>query len=143
MTSVIPGTGKIGLSSQIGRLKFARALYDFAVEGGAISTITLRGDKIPASAIVVDAFIEVDTAVTSGGAATVSIGVEAAADLRAADALATAPALSTAGTKRSAVRNGSTNPTKTTALRSVSIVVGTAALTAGKFSVVLAYVELT
>lgn len=142
MTSVIPGTGKIGLSSQIGHLKFARALYDFDDDGGAVSAITLRGDTIPSDAIVVDTFIEVETAVTSGGAATVSIGVEGAADLRAADTLATAPALSTTGPKRSAVRNGSTDPVKTTAEQSVVATVATAALTAGKFSVVLAYVEL-
>lgn len=141
--SVIPGTGKIGSSSFIGRTKYARALYDFAVDGGAVSAITLRGDTVPSGAIVVDAFVEVETAVTSGGAATVSLGVESAADLRAAATLATAPALSTTGTKRSAVRNGSTDPAKTTAARSVVATVATAALTAGKFSVVVAYVELS
>lgn len=141
--SVIPGTGKIGSSSYIGRVKYARALYDFAVDGGAVSAITLRGDTIPSGAIVVDSFVEVDTAVTSGGAPTVSLGVETAADLRAAATLATAPALSTTGTKRSALRNGSTDPVKTTATRSVVATVATAALTGGKFSVVVAYVELT
>ncbi|MFE0101160.1 hypothetical protein [Streptomyces sp. NPDC059009] len=130
------GAGKVGLSYQVGRIKAARFFYDFAVEGGAVGAITLRGETIPAGSLVLATYVDVNTVVTSGGAATVSLDIEAAADVRAAATLATAPALSTATPKEAL------NTIRTTAVRSVVATVGTAALTAGKFSVVVTYVEL-
>lgn len=140
--SVIPGTGKIGSSSFIGREKFARGLYDFAVDGGAVGDITLRGDTVPSGAIVTMVVIDVETALT-GATATVALKLNGAADLNAADAVSGQP-WSTTGAK-----NGDTqftvtaNIVKTTAVRSIVATVGTAALTAGKFSVVVGYLELT
>lgn len=137
--SVVPGTRKIG-GPGLGAPKPARALYEFAVDGGAVGDIALRGDKIPAGAIVVDALIHVDAVPTSGGAATIAIKVEGAADINAADAISGAP-WSTTGAKRSDF--GATSaPIKTTAERSVVATIATAALTAGKFTVVVWYVEL-
>lgn len=131
------GSGKAGQSFQAGRVKVARWYYDFATDGGAVSAITLRGDEIPASCVVIDARVDVTTAVTSGGAATVSLDLEAAADLRAAATLSTAPALSSTGVK------ALLNPVKTTASRDVVATIGTAALTAGAFSVIVTYAEVT
>lgn len=53
-------------------------LYDFAVDGGAVSTIVLS-DKVgykalPAGALVTNVYAVVETACTSGGSATVSWG---------------------------------------------------------------------
>lgn len=130
------GAGKVGLSYQVGRVKVARFYYDFATEGGAVGAITLRGETIPSGALVLASHIDVTTAVTSGGAATVSLDLQAAADIRAAATLSTAPALSTIAPKEAL------NAIKTTAARSVVATVAVAALTAGVFSVVLTYVEL-
>lgn len=122
-----------------GSVKWAVGLYDFATDGGAVSDITLRGDAIPSGAIIVDALLHVDTALTSAGAATVAVKVESAADINAADAVSGAP-WSSVGAKR-ADFTATSAPVKTTAERSIVATVGTAALTAGRFKVFVAYVE--
>ncbi len=121
--------------TQPGRVKLAQWDYDFAVDGGAVGAITLRGDSIPSGAVVIDARVVVGSNVTSGGAATVSLDLEGAADLRAAATLATAPALSSTGVKVLL------NAVKTTAVRNVVATVGAFALTGGAFSVIVSYVE--
>jgi hypothetical protein len=124
-------------------LKTAQGEYDFAVDGGAVSTITLRGsgpngNEIPAGSVIMGGFIEVDTALTSGGLATVSAGSEAAADLQAAAAFDAAP-WSTVGCKSIIpVFTGATS-VKTTVKRNLSIAIAVAALTAGKFRVIVFY----
>lgn len=125
----------------MGARKVARGLYDFATDGGVAGDITLRGDSIPSGAIIVDALIHVDTVLTSGGAATVAIKTEGAADINAADAISGAP-WSTTGAKRGDF-TATTAPIKTTAARNIVATVGTANLTAGKFSVLIEYYELT
>lgn len=138
----IEGVGKIGASELgLGLRKPAVGLYDFAVEGGATGDITLRGDSIPSGAVIVDALLDVETVVTSAGAATLAIKVESAADINAADLISGAP-WSTTGAKRADL-TATTAPVKTTAKRSIVATVGVAALTAGKFKVVIWYVELT
>src|SRR5687767_4493700 len=123
--TIVPGVGKTGTTAYLGRVKLATAYYSFATDGGAIGAITLRGDSIPSGAILTDVILNVSTAVTSGGAATVAIAIEGAADTRAADVLATAPALSTTGAKRSALINtADLTPLKTTAVRSIVATVG-------------------
>lgn len=137
---IIEGAGKAGVGLGTGRRRLAVALYDFAVDGGAVSSITLRGDTVPSGAIVTDVLVHVDTAATSGGAATVALTLESAADLNAADAISGAP-WSTTGAKRGDF-TATTAPVKTTAARSVVAVVAAAALTAGKFSVYVSYLEI-
>lgn len=62
----------------LGVPRIARAKYDFAVDGGAISTITLATNAlIPANAIVFGGIINPTTALTSGGSATIGIGTTA------------------------------------------------------------------
>jgi hypothetical protein len=137
----IPGTNKLGDKQYGGgRVKWAVGAYDFAVDGGAAGDITLRGDAIPSGAIIVDALIDVETILTSAGAATVAIKTEGAADINAADAISGAP-WSTTGAKR-ADFTATTAPIKTTAERSIKATVATADLTAGKFKVAVGYVEL-
>ena len=130
-----------GMSSP--RQKVARGDYSFTVDGGAVSTIALTGAAlIPAGAIITRGFIEVTTALTSGGAATIAVQVEAAGDICAATAVASW----TAGRKNilPAMTSGSLTAAtmvKTTVARDISIVVTAATLTAGVFKVVLFYVE--
>lgn len=140
--AVIEGARKVtagGLS--MGQRKLARALYDFATDGGAVGDITLRGDTIPSGALIVEAFIVVDTVPTSSGAATIAVKTEGAADINAADAYNAAP-WSTTGVKRADALVGADKGIKTTAARSVVATVGTAALTAGVFSVIVEYLEV-
>lgn len=138
--SLIPAARQLKGGDAMGQKKYAVGYYSFALDGGAISTITLRGDTIPSGALIVDALLHVDTVLTSGDAATVSVGSEAAADINAAVAYSGVP-WSAAGVKR-ATFVATTAPIKTTAARSISIAIAVAALTAGKFSVVVEYVEL-
>lgn len=124
-------------------LKTYSGEYDFAVDGGAVSTIVLRASPgsqgpLPAGAIIEGGFIEVDTALTSGGAPTVAVQSEAAGDIQAAAAISGAPWSSTG---RKSVVPAFTGATvvKTTAQRSPAMVIATATLTGGKFRVVLFY----
>lgn len=115
----------------------ATAYYDFAVDGGAVGDIALRGQQIPQGAIITDLLIIVETALDSGGSATVALKAQSAADLNAADAFGGAP-WSTTGAKRGDF-DADTAPILTTAARTITATVGTAALTAGKFSVIVEY----
>ncbi len=120
-------------------IQIAHAQYSFAVDGGAVGDIALRGEKIPSGAIITDVLIKVGTALTSGGSATVALKAESAADLNAADAYGGAPWSST-GVKRGDL-DADTAPVLTTAERTITATVGTAALTAGVFDVFVTYVE--
>ena len=115
--------------------RVVKAQYDFATLGGAVGDISL-GVVIPVDAIITDVVIDVLTAPTSGGAATIAVKAQTAADLLAATAIASVTGIlqgvPTAGTIASAI--------KTTAARTVTITVAVAALTAGKFNVLVKYV---
>lgn len=121
-------------------LKTWKGDYSFATDGGAVSTITLRSNDgpIPSGSRVLGGYIEVDTAPTSAGAATISVGVEAAGDLQAAAAISGAP-WSTLGHKDVIPDATGSTAVELTAARDPSIAIATAALTAGVFNVVLFY----
>lgn len=137
----IEGVNKIEGALATGRIQVAYGLYDFAVDGGAVGTLALRGDSvIPSGASILAAMIHVDTVPTSGGAATIGVSSEGASDLRAAAAISGAPWSST-GDKWGS-QTFTTAPITTTAARTISAVIGTAALTAGKFAVAVFYIVL-
>lgn len=126
-------------------IKECRGEYDFAVDGGAVGAITLRsapgdsnGNEIPAGSIIMGGYIEVDTVVTSGGAGTIAVNSEGAGDLQTAAAVSGAP-WSTTGRKAITPVMTVGTSVKTTARRNLAITVATAALTAGKFRVVVLY----
>jgi hypothetical protein len=137
---VIEGANKVTAGGTRGGRRSAVGVYSFAALGGAVGDITLTGDSIPSGAIILDAYINVTTAVTGGASATLAIKVEGAADVNAADAVTGAP-WSTTGAKR-ADFTATTAPVKTTAARPIVATVGTAALTAGVFTVVVEFIEL-
>lgn len=129
------------------RLKEAKGEYDFAVDGGAISTITLRataedelGNEIPNGSVIMGGYIEVDTLVTSAGGntGTIAVNSEGAGDLSAAAAVSGAP-FSTTGRKSILPAFTGATSVKTTAKRNLAITVAVQALTAGKFRVVVFY----
>lgn len=128
-------------------LKSAQGEYDFAVDGGAVGTITLRsapgdsnGGEIPIGAVILGGYIEVDTIVTSasGNTGTIAVNSEGAADLQAAAVTSGAP-WSTTGRKNVIPAFTGASSIKTTARRNLAITVAVAALTAGKFRVVVFY----
>lgn len=125
-----------------GELKFARARYSFAVDGGVVGDIDLMPTaQIPANAYILFGFAEVEVVPTSGGAGTLAIKVEGAADIVAAAAVSGAP-WSTVGRKSVIpVATGATS-VKTTAARKIVATIGTADLTAGIVDVMLAYVVI-
>jgi len=120
-------------------VRIARAYYEFAVDGGAVGDIALRGDSVPPGPIIIDALLKVDTALT-GASATVALKTEGAADIQAAAAISGAP-WSTAGVRRCTL-DADSAPILTTADRAITATVGTAALTAGKFTVLVTYLLL-
>jgi len=131
-----------GVSSP--RLKTARGEYNFALDGGAVGTIALMGAaNIPLGATIIGGWIEVQTQLTSGGAATIAVQVEGAGDIVAATAVATW----TAGLKKivpgltAAADLSASAAVRTTAARDISIVIAAFALTAGKLSVCLLYTD--
>jgi hypothetical protein len=131
--------GKIGASN--GTVAFntsyiAEGTYDFSVDGGAISTINLTEAGVPLHATVKRAWYEVLTPPTSGGAATIALGVST----NDTDGIKTATAYNDAafsagyhdGTPDGTAANFTT---KTTGNRYLCIKIAGAALTAGKIKV--------
>jgi len=124
-----------------GGVKTAYGKYSFASDGGAVGTIALNGSTdIPSGSTILGGWVEVTTAPTSGGAATIAITVNAADDLVAAAAISGAPWSTTGRKSIVPVFTGATS-VRTTAARDISIVIATAALTAGVVSVTLLYVD--
>lgn len=137
---IIEGTYKLKAGAGLGLPKAAVYAYDFAVDGGGTTAIPLRGDMIPSGAIVTDALLDVETALTGGTVTdTVQLNSEGAADLQAAAARNAAP-WSTTGAKRLTV-DADTAPVKATAARTVNLKINGTAVTAGKFKLVVWYVE--
>lgn len=127
---------------QAAPLKVARGRYDFAVDGGAAGDIDLTATaQIPANAVILGGFVEVDTALTSGGAGEMAVKVEGAADMVASAAVGGAPWSTTGRKSVIPVFTGAT-AVKTTESRKIEATVGVADLTAGAFDVVLFYTQL-
>ena len=111
--------------------------YDFAVDGGDVGAITLKdafGDAayLPDNAVIVGAWVEGITDLVSGGSATVALGYTGAAT-----ALVGATAKDNAMWNVDAVTALALS--KTTQKSSVLATIATAALTAGKFDVMIHY----
>ncbi len=114
--------------------------YDFAIEGGAVGTITLRGDPLPPHSLVCNGlFVPYTTPTSTSSDGTLALQIEAAGDLMGTSAaidgtildelVLLIPDWATVGDYK-----------ETTVPRSVKAVIATDALTAGKFRVYLWYV---
>lgn len=123
-------------------IKTAVGEYDFAVDGGAIGSITLRpllGDNvIPAGSVILGGYLEIDTGFTTGTGATMAINVESAGDIVAATIVSGAP-YSTTGRKSIVPAGTGATSVKTTVARSIVATIATGTVTAGKGRVVLEY----
>lgn len=123
------GTELNGMGNQL------KAIYDFSVSGGAIGDIALLDSEgnaatLPSGAIITKVLVDVITAPTSLGAATVALKAQTAADLLAATAKASVTGLLDGVPVATAATS-----IKLTADRQVYATVAVAALTAGKINV--------
>lgn len=122
----------------LGTLRMARALYSFADDGGAVSTITPKKTvSLPNNAVIVGGTINSTTACTSAGSATVAVGTSAGSSTTSLLA-ATAVASLSADARINAVPVFAT-PVKLTAEGEVTVTIATAALTAGVVEITLFY----
>ncbi len=125
-------------SMGLGVLRVARAKYDFAVDGGVVGAITPVSNAVLLdNAVIVGGTVNSTTAITSLGAATVSIGTVAGSG--AASLLAATPK---ASLSLDALLNAVpvfATPLKLTAESKINITVGTADLTAGVIEITLLY----
>lgn len=126
----------------LGAHRIARATYDFAVDGGAISAIDL-GVTLPDNALVVGGFIDVITTLTSStDAATGAISVEGADDIVVAKAISAGGDDWDAGQQAIIPKANTPESTavKTSAAKAITFTIAVEAVTAGKFVVWLYYV---
>jgi hypothetical protein len=123
------------------KLKLWKGSYDFAVDGGAISTINLRSNDgdLPKNAVIMGGYLDVTTILASGGAATAALQAEAANDIVAAAAFNGAP-YSTTGRKSIIPAFTGATTVKATAARKPAVVIAAAVLTGGKFDLYLLYI---
>lgn len=122
----------------LGLLRVARAIYSFAVDGGAVSTITpVKTAALPDNAVIVGGTVNASTAATSGGSATIGVGTSAGSSTTSILA-ATAVASFSTDALINAVPVFAT-PVKLTAAGNITLTVAAAALTAGVIEVTVLY----
>ncbi len=128
-------------------------VYDFATDGGAVSSITLSDNKyrskLPEGAIVLNCVLKVLTAFTSGGSATLAVGNTADPDgylAGIAVASLTLNSVFTAQQQAGALLWDNTNDanlaypvTSTANTQDVLVEIATAAMTAGKAGIAVMY----
>lgn len=112
-------------------------VYDFATDGGAQGTFSLGA--VPEDGVVTRFFYEVQTQLTSGGAATIAFGI----NTDDANGLLGPTAIGTAGTAgfHDGIQTGAASAfsNKATAVRSLDFVIGGADLTAGRIVIYADY----
>lgn len=113
--------------------------YDFATDGGAVGAITLRGGKLPVGAVITNGVLYNTTAWTSGGSATISLGLltDDVAGIKAATAVAT---IGAAGPIALIQTGAAANCSEiTTAERNITMTIAVADLTGGASVLYLEY----
>lgn len=126
------------LNTGLGVLRVARAKYSYAVDGGAISTITPASNAtIPDNAIIVGATINSTSAATSGGAATISIGTSAGSSATSLLGVTAVASFSADAKINSAATFAA--PVKMTAAGSITLTIADFVLTAGIIEVSVLY----
>jgi len=124
----------------LGIKKMAKATYDFAVNGGAISAISL-GVTLPDNAVITRCWVDVITTLTSAtDAATIALHAEAANDLVSALAISNGGNIWDAGLHEGIPVDTAATNKKLTAARALTATIAVEAVTAGKFIVVVEYV---
>lgn len=120
----------------IGLIRYVHVQYSFALDGGAISTITPKNTfQLPANAIPLRVIVNPTTAPVGAGAS-VSIGTSAGSSTTSLLAATAITSLTL-----DAVVVGVATPFKTTASGNVTFTITGAALTAGVIEAWIEYVE--
>lgn len=131
-----PGVDGLGL------LHVARATYDFAEHGGAISAIAL-GVTLPNDAVVCGGFVDVKTTATSAGAdaGTMALHVQGANDIVSAVAISDGANPWDVGLHAIIPKANTPETTgiKLTAAREITATIAGQVFTAGKFTLFLYY----
>ena len=118
----------------ITRTYIGRCQYDFDIDGGAAVVITPANNfNLPIGAMIIGAWTDIKTAMTSGGSATIAIAA-AGTVIKAATAFDNA---SYVGIDAHLAR---TSAALTTAAGPVTFTVATAPLTAGKVDIYVEYI---
>lgn len=131
-----------GDADGLGALRVARATFDLAVAANRPIGAHGLGVTLPANAVVVGGFLEVNTAVTGDTNATLAISILTANDIQTAAAVSGVP-WSTIGRKAIVPKANTPESTgiKLTAAKEITATVAVAALLTGKVTVYLYYVE--
>jgi hypothetical protein len=137
----------VGEMDGLGNLRVARFTFDVAgtdSAGANNSAIGAHGVGVilPTNAIIVGGFFDVNTAFTTSASGTLAIHVQGANDIQTATIVSSAP-FSTIGRKAIVPKANTPESTsiKTTADREITCTVATGALTAGKLTGYLYFVE--
>lgn len=134
-------SGPVSAIGGLGVVGNAKMTYSFATDGGAISTITpTNSPTIPVNAIILGGTIDITTQLTSGGAATIAVGLGSGAQVASLKA-ATAVASYTAGQLAMIPVFTAASYYKVTAAARLTVTVAAFALTAGKLDVDIAYIQ--
>lgn len=117
-------------------LKTWTGTYDFALDGGGVGALLLRSDDgpLPLGSVIVSGYLDVTVACLSA-TGTMAIEAEGAGDVLAA----AGQAALTTGRKDIVPDATGTTAVKTTAERRPTVMIATAAFTAGAFTLVLIY----
>ena len=136
--------GPVGTVNGLGTLRVARFLFDAGVAANLPIGAHGTGVTLPANAIVVGGFFDVNTLFTSASTntGTIAISVEGANDIQTAAAVSGAP-YSSIGRKAIVPKANTPESTsvKTTVAREITCTVAVAALLTGKLTGYLYYVE--
>ncbi|HLC29629.1 MAG TPA: hypothetical protein VJM51_02470 [Dehalococcoidia bacterium] len=134
----------LGIANGLGALRVARAEYDFAVNGGAISAIAL-GVTIPDDAVVCGGYVDVKTTCVSAGgdAGTGALMVQGANDIVSAIAISDGTNPWDIGIKAIVPKANTPETTgiKLTAAREITFTIGAQVFSAGRFIVFIYYLE--
>ena len=117
--------------------RIAKAIYDFDVDAGAISTITpVTTAVIPDNAVIIGGTINATTAATSAGSATISVGTSAGSSSASIISLT---AVASYSADAVLISDTAATPVKTTAAGSITVSIAVADLTAGVIEVTVLY----
>lgn len=134
--------GPVAGNAGLGVLGNAKATYDFAVDGGATTTITpLNSPTLPINAIILGGVIDIPTALTSGGSATIGIGLGSGGQVAALKAPTAVASYSLLAALPLIPLFTAATYVKVAAASRITITVATATLLTGKMDINLAYVQ--
>lgn len=131
--------GSLAIPNWVGHgVQYAKAIYDFSLDGGLVSTITpVLNDTIPKNAIILGGILDIVTTFV-GATATIAIGTSAGSSTSSIKA-ATAVATYTAGLLTIVPVFTAATAFKMTASGLITVTIATAALTVAKMGIHVAF----